>query len=278
MAFKAITVNTPPEQAAHILAEDDAAIYDALLGDDRVLDIGNKLAATVISNNVVRISDGVAVVGGHVGRIKKGDYEDMSIENGVSGKKRNDLICARFMVSGDVDTYKLVVIKGASGATAVDPTTVKGSLYNGDKQRDFPLWRVRLDGLSITKVEQLFTIGMTNKYLSDKTNSLQTSVNQLNSNTEFTTAEYKLTRLGNVKQFIYNGRIPKAWNADIKFAMNTVAFPAEYRPKTTFGTIATITGTGIVATLDFTQDGFIYLKPSAAIAANTWVTIHVCYI
>lgn len=109
-------------------------------------------------------------------------------------------------------------------------------------------------------------------------NEVVTSVATLNSNTEFTTAEYKLTRLGNVKQFIYNGRILKAWNADIKFAMNTVAFPAEYRPKTTFGTIATITGTGIVATLDFTQDGFIYLKPSAAIAANTWVTIHVCYI
>lgn len=128
----------------------------------------------------------------------------------------------------------------------------------------------------IGTLSSLSTVQKTN--LVAAINELVTSLNELNSNTEFTTAEYKLTRLGNVKQFIYNGRIPKAWNADIKFAMNTVAFPAEYRPKTTFGTIATITGTGIVATLDFTQDGFIYLKPSAAIAANTWATIHVCYI
>lgn len=128
----------------------------------------------------------------------------------------------------------------------------------------------------IGSLDALTTTEKTN--LVGSINELVTSVATLNSNTEFTTAEYKLTRLGNVKQFIYNGRILKAWNADIKFAMNTVAFPAEYRPKTTFGTIATITGTGIVATLDFTQDGFIYLKPSAAIAANTWVTIHVCYI
>ena len=182
MAFKALTLNTPPEQAAHILAEDDAAIYEALMGGDKVLDIGNKLAATVITNNSVRISDGVVVVGGHVGRIVKGDYEDMTIENGTSGKKRNDLICARFMVSGDIDTYKLIVVKGASGTTAVDPTIVSGNLYNGDKQRDFPLWRVCLDGLSITKVEQLFSVSSTIKYLTEKTASLQTLYNQLNSN------------------------------------------------------------------------------------------------
>ncbi|MBS6764010.1 MAG: hypothetical protein KH304_10605 [Clostridium sp.] len=193
MAFKALTLNTPPEQAAHILAEDDAAIYAALMGDDRVLDIGNKLAATVITNNSVRISDGVAVVGGHAGRIIKGDYEDMTIENGTSGKKRNDLICARFISNGNTDTYRLIVVKGASGTTAVDPTIVRGNLYNGDKQRDFPLWRVCLDGLSITKIEQMFTVSATNKYLADKTASLQTSVNQLNSNFR---PPYKIIKYG----------------------------------------------------------------------------------
>lgn len=118
-----------------------------------------------------------------------------------------------------------------------------------------------------------------------KWNGYGTSIDSLNSNyqnlnnyTEFATAEYKVTRLGYQKQFIYNGRIPSAWNAGIRFAMNTAAFAAEYRPKATFGTASIITGTGVVATLDFTDDGFIYIKPSAAIAANSWVTIHVCYI
>lgn len=180
MAFKPLTLNTPPEKAAHILAEDDAAIYEALLGDDRVLDIGNKLAATVITNNSVRISDGVAVVGGHVGRIKKGDYQDMTIENGVSGKKRNDLICARFITNGDTDTYNLVVVKGAAGTTATDPSVVKGNLYAGDKQRDFPLWRVCLDGLSITKVQQMFSVSKTNKYFSDQLDQLNRNLQSTN--------------------------------------------------------------------------------------------------
>lgn len=109
-------------------------------------------------------------------------------------------------------------------------------------------------------------------------NQLNSNYQNLNNYTEFATAEYKVTRLGYQKQFIYNGRIPSAWNAGIRFAMNTAAFAAEYRPKATFGTASIITGTGVVATLDFTDDGFIYIKPITTIAAGTWVTIHVCYI
>ena len=177
MALKPITVNTPAAEPAHILAEDDAAIYAALIGDDRVLDIGGKLAATVISNNKVRITDGVVVVGGHAAIIYKGDYEDMTIENGVSGKKRNDLIVARFIAGDDggADSYSLVVVKGTAGTSATDPAIVQGNLYNGDKQRDYPLWRVKIEGLSITAVEQLYTVNTTNTDLSD-------SVSQLNEN------------------------------------------------------------------------------------------------
>lgn len=179
MGFKALTVNTPAEEPAHILAEDDAALYEGLFGADRVLNIGNKLNASVITNNKVRISDGVAVVGGHVGRIVKGDYEDLTIENGVSGQKRNDLIVARFQ-HGGTDTYKLAVVKGVSGSTGVDPNIVQGNLYAGEPQRDYPLWRVRLDGLSIVKVEQMYEISRTNKDLTD-------TIDELNSKLKFDT-------------------------------------------------------------------------------------------
>lgn len=161
MGFKPLTINTSPESEAHILAEDDAALYAGMLAQDSVLNLGNKLKATVINNNKVRISDGIVLVGGHAGRIIKGDYEDMTINNGVSGQKRNDIIAARFIAgaSGGADSYKLVVIQGTPGTTAKDPTFAKGDLYNGDKQRDYPLWRVKIENLSIVKVEQMFTVG-----------------------------------------------------------------------------------------------------------------------
>ena len=169
MAFKPITVNTPAADPAHILAEDDAALYESIIGGDCVLPIGQKMAATVQSNNKVRIADGVVVVGGHVGRIVTGDYEDMTIANGQSGKKRNDIIAARFLAgsSGGSDSYSLVVIQGTPGTSATDPVVVKGDLYAGDKQRDYPLWRVCIDGLSITKVEQMYEVGVTSKDLSE---------------------------------------------------------------------------------------------------------------
>lgn len=169
MAFKPITVNTPAADPAHILAEDDAALYESIIGGDCVLPIGQKMAATVQSNNKVRIADGVVVVGGHVGRIVNGDYEDMTIANGQSGQKRNDIIAARFLAgsSGGSDSYSLVVIQGTPGTSATDPVVVKGDLYAGDKQRDYPLWRVFIDGLSITKVEQMYEVGVTSKDLSE---------------------------------------------------------------------------------------------------------------
>lgn len=116
-----------------------------------------------------------------------------------------------------------------------------------------------------------------NEYGTDIT-SLNSNYNDLNQYSERDLVEYKLTRLGNVKQFIYNTRIPKEWKANTRFAMNTAAFAVEYRPKATFGTAAVITGTGVVALMDFDADGFIYIKPITTIAVGTWVTIHVCYI
>lgn len=180
MAFKPLTVNTPPAQAAHILAEDDAAIYGGLLGQDCVLPLGQKLKATVISNNKVRIADGVVSVGGHIGRVISGDYEDMTITNGVSGKKRNDIIAARFIAgaSGGSDTYKLVVIQGTAGATASDPVTVKGDLYSGDKQRDYPLWRVKIEGLSIVKVEQMYKVGVSDAELLERMTEMNRSLTE----------------------------------------------------------------------------------------------------
>ncbi len=176
MALKAITVNTPATDRAHIFAEDDAAIYQSIIGNDGVFNIGEKFKTTVISNNKVRVGNGVLNVQGHVARTVYGDYTDMTIENGVSGKKRNDLIVAKFTVGSDSDIFTLEVKKGVAGTTATDPIVTKGDLYNGSKVRELPLWRVKIENLSIVKVEQMFTVVATNKELLDEINGLSSSV------------------------------------------------------------------------------------------------------
>ena len=168
--LKALNINTPPEAEPHIYAEDDAAIYKAIFGGDGVSTIGQACKATVLSNNKVRIADGVLCVDGHMARIPYGEYEDCEIMNGQSGKNRNDIIVAKFETTGTggIDTMTCEAIQGIAGETAVDPELTQDDIYAGGKVREYPLYRVKIEGLSITAVEQMFEIIPSNKDLTEK--------------------------------------------------------------------------------------------------------------
>lgn len=165
--LKGITVNTAPEAEPHIYAEDDAAIFQAMFGEDGVSSIGQACKATVLSNNKVRIADGVLCVGGHFARIPYGEYVDCEIANGQSGKNRNDIIVARFETTGTggIDTYTCEVKQGTPGDAATDPELTQDNLYNGGKVRELPLYRVKIEGISIVAVEQMFDVVPTNAEL-----------------------------------------------------------------------------------------------------------------
>ena len=168
--LKALNINTPPEAEPHIYAEDDAAIYKAIFGGDGVSTIRQACKATVLSNNKVRIADGVLCVDGHMARIPYGEYEDCEIMNGQLGKNRNDIIVAKFETTGTggIDTMTCEVIQGTAGETAVDPELTQDDIYAGGKVREYPLYRVKIEGLSITAVERMFEIIPSNKDLSNK--------------------------------------------------------------------------------------------------------------
>lgn len=177
--LKPITVNTDPAAEAHIYAEDDAAIYESIFGTDGVLTIGQQCESQVISNNKVRVKDGVIVVGGHIARVPHGDYCDCEIANGQSGRNRNDIIIAKFVTtgSGGIDTYTLEIKQGAATTgDATDPALTQNNLYESGKIREMPLYRVKIEGLSIVGVERMFevvpTIPTLNAYLSDLISNL----------------------------------------------------------------------------------------------------------
>lgn len=176
-----ITVNTPPGEEAHIHAEDDASVYLSLFGGDGVSTNGQSCKATVLSNNKVRIADGIICVGGHFARIPYGDYIDCEIDSGQSGKNRNDIIVARIKTTGTggIDTYTCEVKKGTAGSTATDPEIVQEDLYKAGKVRELPLYRVKIEGLSITAVEQLFMLRKTNEELEKELESLNSKIPHL---------------------------------------------------------------------------------------------------
>lgn len=227
--MKGITVNTAPEAEPHIYAEDDAAVYQAIFGGDGVSTIGQACKATILSNNKVRVADGVICVGGHMARIPYGEYEDCEIMNGQSGKNRNDIIVAKFETTGTggIDTMTCEVIQGTAGETAVDPELTQDDIYAGGKVREYPLYRVKIEGLSITAVEQMFEIIPSNKDLSNKVAELNkniTSVKSVNKNITKMIAGSKVVtaKASTSVQVFTNSEINKALGVTNSSNENTV--------------------------------------------------------
>ena len=158
----AVNIVTGMTGTAHITSDDDRCFNVATFGKEKyVFDYGQKFSADIINNNLVRIHDGMCISQGTQMGIELTDYEDVVIENGVSGENRNDLIVMRYTRNEDTSIEKasLAVIKGTAGATATDPSYNSGNILDGgDLIDDMPLYRVKIESLSIIAVEPLFVI------------------------------------------------------------------------------------------------------------------------
>ena len=159
-----------------VSAESDGALFAGIFGSEKyVLENGSQFKAEVQSNNIVKISDGDAVMYGRHVRIPANDSALVTINNGHSGTNRIDLIVFRYTKdSTGKEMANLVVIQGEdSTGTAVAPTTVEGNILTGAMQADFPLYSIELNGINIVNVTAMFEvigniskIAQTNKDLS----------------------------------------------------------------------------------------------------------------
>lgn len=120
--------------------------------------VNSELEATVVSANLVEISDGMIVCEGCTAEIPRGTNDSLVIENGGQGMKRIDLIVARYTRNGNTaaESMELAVIKGTSAANdPVAPSYNTGLIADGDSPVDFPLYQVNINGISITSVDAL---------------------------------------------------------------------------------------------------------------------------
>ena len=165
-----------------VSAESDGALLAGIFGSAKyVLENGSQFKAEVQSNNIVKISDGDAVMYGRHVRIPANDSALVTINNGHSGTNRIDLIVFRYTKdSTGKEMVDLAVIQGEdSTGTAAAPATIDGDILTGAMQADFPLYRVELNGLNIVSVTAMFDvigniskITKTNKDLSNKLGNL----------------------------------------------------------------------------------------------------------
>ena len=182
----------------HVSAQQDRDINSAIFSSGVfILNIGSKLAATIVSANEVTIADGLVIAQGCAAEIARGTSESMTIDNGTQGQLRKDLIVLRYTkdASTGVENMALAVIKGTPAASnPATPSYTSGSITDGDTLVEFPIYTVNLSGITIQSVTRNVSIlevpsksyvdgintTLTNLINTTKT-QLQNSINSLSS-------------------------------------------------------------------------------------------------
>lgn len=146
----------------HVTAENDRGIHAGIVGTGRfVLPVGKQFKAEYIGNNTIRVYDGKLLDNGAAAGIPAGEYLDLLIANAGQGKKRNDLIVFQYIKDAStlIETGTFIVIQGTEGSSAVDPAVEQEDLLTGNAFKDqFPLWRVPVNGTTISAPVKLFDV------------------------------------------------------------------------------------------------------------------------
>lgn len=137
--------------APHITSSDQGAMQAGLVGNGNYLlqgSDGKFPAVTMQSANKALIPVLNLVIEGRYARVTAA--ETVTIESGVTGRNRNDLICVKYTRdSNNIETIALAVLKGtATSGTAADPTVPSGSILNNSGTVWIPIARIPISGIT----------------------------------------------------------------------------------------------------------------------------------
>ena len=137
--------------APHITSSDQGAMQAGLVGNgDYLLQGGDGKfpAVTMQSANKALVPVLNLVIEGRYARVTAA--ETVTIESGVTGRNRNDLICVKYTRdSNNIETIALAVLKGtATSGTAADPTVPSGSILNNSGTVWIPIARIPISGIT----------------------------------------------------------------------------------------------------------------------------------
>lgn len=132
----------------HVKSDNAAHFNTGVVGKGNyLLPVRDRLAATMIDANTIRILGGDACINGRHVSID-GAYEEYTIENGTPGYKRVDLVVWH-IETGEQETLDIRVIKGTeTTGTPTEPAYVTGDLNTGSTVVEVPICSVTLNGIN----------------------------------------------------------------------------------------------------------------------------------
>ena len=136
---------------AHVDPIDMAHVNAVAFGHDAyLLDTQNKLEPTLETANKLVVDTGDLMIQGHHFTVVQS--EEIALQSGVSGQKRNALVCARYdKASGTgIESASWIVKYGeATTGTPADPEVTTGNILDGiDSVHEEPIYRIEYDGIT----------------------------------------------------------------------------------------------------------------------------------
>lgn len=136
-----------------------------------VLDQQDRLSATMLTANSVRIGTGDLIMDGY--HFTNEAPVDLTVESGVTGQNRNDLVVCRYSLealeASEENAHPrrrqrgdLIILKGTpSSGPAPDPACNTATITPDTETADFPLYRIPISGLSVGTPVPLFSTSPT---------------------------------------------------------------------------------------------------------------------
>lgn len=151
----------------HVTAAQIADFNRGIYGNAAILDVGNKLEASIQTANRITIKDGVAVFDGREVYVAYGKNETVNITSGTQDMKRYDIIAVVYEKDARTGVEK-VTLKAITGTPNTmhpsDPQVNDLDIRTGILKSEKPLYRVRLNGTAIEGIDALVEIKGFKKY------------------------------------------------------------------------------------------------------------------
>ena len=145
----------------HVTAAQIADFNRGIYGNAAILDVGNKLEASIQTANRITIKDGVAVFDGREVYVAYGKNETVNITSGTQDMKRYDIIAVVYEKDARTGVEK-VTLKAITGTPNTmhpsDPQVNDLDIRTGILKSEKPLYRVRLNGTAIEGIDALVEI------------------------------------------------------------------------------------------------------------------------